>query len=563
MEEEILAFALQNAIDHDGRANIGPVMGKAMALYPELKKDPGKASQMVRDIVEEVNSLSIDEQIARLSSIGGPVELDKKEKKSGLPELKGAEIGKLIMRFAPGPSGPLHIGHTRAAVLNDEYCRKYDGKFILRLEDTNPEKIDPDAYEMIPADLEWLDVRIDETVVQSDRFEAYYDITRKLIEAEAAYVCTIDTEVWRELKLEGKPCEERGQPPEEQLERWDRMLDGTFAEGEAYLVIKTDLQHKNPAVRDFVGMRIRDVPHPRTGDRYRIYPLYNLSVAIDDHLMGCTHILRGKDHLNNTLRQKFVYQHLGWGIPNFIHYGLVSIPESILKTSLIRDEIGKGNFSGWSDIRLGTLQALAARGFDPGSLREYWTEVGIKSVDINFSWETLYAKNRSLVDGRARRFFFVPEPAKLEFAHEGILKARIPVHPERPELGERTHEVIPKDGVITVEIPSEDLRDAGNGSIIRLKDLCNIRVIDASKGTVEFAGNDISAVRGGKGRIVQWVSNGAESLVIYTPEGDRIDGMAESGISGKVREGDIVQFERVGYCRIFWDNGLKANFTHP
>jgi len=563
MEEDILAFALQNAIDHGGKANIGPVMGKAMALYPDLKNDPKKASRMVRDIVEEVNSLALDEQQERLRAMGGPVELEKKERKTGLPDLNGAEMGKLVMRFAPGPSGPLHIGHTRAAILNDEYCKRYGGKFLLRLEDTNPEKIDPEAYDMIPEDLRWLGVHVDETLIQSDRFEIYYQTARELIEAGAAYVCTIDTEVWRELKLKGKPCEERDRPPGEQMERWERMLDGSYAEGEAFLVIKTDLAHKNPAVRDFVGMRIREGPHPRTGDRYRVYPLYNLSVAIDDHLMDCTHILRGKDHLNNTLRQEYVYGHMGWSVPEFIHYGLVSIPESILKTSLIREEIKQGNFSGWSDVRLGTLQALAARGFDPISLREYWIEVGIKSVDINFSWETLYAKNRTLIDSKARRFFFVPSPVKLSFEHDDILTARIPIHPERPEMGERVHEVAPLGGSITVEVPGEDLVATGNGGLVRLKDLCNVRLIDYTKGSGEFAGTDVSRIRSEKGRIVQWVSAGAEPMVLLTPEGERITGLAEAGLRNKVREGDIVQFERVGYCRIFQDNGLKANMTHP
>lgn len=562
MDEEILVFALQNAIEHEGKAQVGSVMGKAMALFPDLRKDPKKASVKVSKIVEEVNSLTAEMQRERLLLLGGPRETVKRERKTGLPDLENAVTGEVVMRFAPGPSGPLHIGHSRAAVLNDEYCRRYRGKFILRLEDTNPDRIDPEAYDLIPQDLEWLGVNIDEVFVQSDRFNVYYQVARDLISAGAAYICTIDTEVWRSMKLAGKAVEERDDGPDVQLERWERMLNGTYSEGEASFVVKTDLDHRNPAVRDFIGMRIKDVPHPRTGDRFRVYPLYNLSVAIDDHLMGCTHILRGKDHLNNTLRQEYVYHHLGWELPKFIHYGLVSIPESVLKTSLIRQEITNGIYSGWSDVRLGTLQALAARGFDPRSLRDYWTEVGIKSVDINFSWDTLYAKNRTLIDHNARRFFFVPSPSPLTFEYEGVLKANIPYHPEIPEMGSRVHLITPHDGAINLYIPEKDIRETGNGSTVRLKDLCNVKLVDITNGIGEFAGMDVSIIREVKGRIVQWVGEGSEPMEIFTPEGEVLKGLVEPGIADTVSEGDMIQFERVGYCRVFFDNGLKANMAH-
>jgi len=563
MDDDILAFALQNAVDHGGRANFGSVMGKAMALHPELRDNPASASERVRSIVERVNSMGPEEQKAMLSDMGGPKKLEKRARKTGLPELEGGEEGKLVMRFAPGPSGPLHIGHTRAAILNDEYCKRYGGKFILRMEDTNPEKIDPEAYTMIQEDLEWLGVKMDETYLQSDRFELYYETVRKMLEVGAAYVCTEDTEVWRELKYKGMACSERNEPPENQLERWDRMLDSTYPEGAASLVIKTDLNHRNPAVRDFVGMRIRDTPHPKTGDRYRVYPLYNLSVAIDDHYMGCTHILRGNDHLNNTFRQEYIYNHMGWDRPNFIHYGLVSIPETMLKTSLIREEIRSGNYSGWGDIRIGTLRALNARGFHPLSIRNYWIEVGMKSVDITFSWENLYAMNRTIIDRDANRYFYVEDPLRIGFANEYELKADIPLHPEVPERGNRHHVLKPVNGIIEVMVPSREMKELENGTVIRLKDLCNIRTPDGPEGIFKYAGKEPGDVRGGKGRIIHWAPvNGIEMSLIF-PDGSISTGVAESAVKEESIKGARVQLERVGYFKLFYDGSCKGNFTHP
>ncbi|MCU0798425.1 MAG: glutamate--tRNA ligase [Candidatus Thermoplasmatota archaeon] len=565
MRDRIRAYALQNAVEHKGRASIGPVIGKVIGAIPELKTDPKAASLLVKEIVDEVNSLGLDEQIRALNELGAPIKAMKKERGDLLPDLEGGLEGKVVMRFAPGPSGPLHIGHTRAAILNDEYVKRYKGRFILRLEDTNPEKLEPEAYTMIPEDLEWLGIEVHESFVQSDRMELYYDAVRELINVGGAYVCTSDTEVWRSLKESGHPVEDRGLPPDVHMDRWDKMLDGTYNEGEAFLVIKTDLNHPNPAVRDFVGMRLRDEPHPRTGNRYRAYPLYNLSVAFDDHLMGCTHILRGKDHLNNTLKQEYIYDYLGWKRPHFLHYGLVSIPDTLLKKSLIAQERREGRIEGWDDIRLGTLRALKARGFDPLSLRRYWLDVGIKPVDINFSWETLSAINKVVIDDRTNRYFFVGSPRLLSVAVDRPLEASIPLHPEHPERGARKYKLDPINGKIMVLVAEKDLKEQKKGVVFRLKDLCNIILETDGGSEASYAGQDLSSVKGERGRIIQWCLPGSPRCTILYPEDNMgpNEGVAEGFVVEEGRKGSLVQFERVGFCKV-WLKGeeLYANYGH-
>jgi len=565
MRDRIKAYALQNAVEHGGKASIGPVIGKVMGVISELRTDPKAASLLIKEVVDEVNSLDVDEQKKILNELGAPEKAVKKERGDLLPDLEEASIGKVVMRFAPGPSGPLHIGHTRAAILNDEYVKRYKGRFILRLEDTNPEKLEIEAYTMIPEDLEWLGIEVHESFVQSDRMELYYKATRELIDIGGAYICTSDTEVWRSLKESGHPVEDRNLPPEVHMDRWDKMLDGTYDEGAAFLVIKTDLNHPNPAVRDFVGMRIKDEPHPRTGDRYRAYPLYNLSVAVDAHLMGCTHILRGKDHLNNTLKQEYIYDYMGWKRPHFIHYGLVSIPDTLLKKSLIAQERREGRIDGWDDIRLGTLRALKARGFDPLSLRRYWLEVGTKPVDINFSWETLSSINKTIIDDRTNRYFFVGEPKTLCVAVDIPLKASIPLHPEHPERGAREYKLDPIDGKIEVLVAEKDLKDQKKGVVFRLKDLCNIVLEMDGVTDATFAGQDLSSVKGERGRIIQWCLPSSPKCTIIFPEeenGPKV-GVAEGFVIEEGRKGSLVQFERVGFCRV-WLKGdeLFANYAH-
>ena len=207
-------------------------------LYPEFRSKSAEIIPLINSIVEEVNAMGLDAQTAALQS-SDPALLAKKEKKERtyeLPALDGVD-GPVVMRIAPGPSGPLHIGHTRVSILNDEYIKRYGGKLICRFEDTNPEKIDPEAYDMIPEDLEWLGVKITDFYIQSDRFEKYYEITKHLMEQGHAYVCTCDAEDWRKKKEAKTPCPCRDLPVEEQMERYDRFMSGGYEDGSAGFTI--------------------------------------------------------------------------------------------------------------------------------------------------------------------------------------------------------------------------------------------------------------------------------------------------------------------------------------
>ena len=326
IESLIRKYALQNAVFFKGKANPKAIVGKILGDCPEYRTKVQEITETINAIVADINAMSLDDQKKALEEIDPTMLVkEKKERKYELPDLENVN-GKVVMRIAPGPSGPLHIGHTRVSILNDEYVKRYGGTLICRFEDTNPEKIDPDAYDMIPEDLDWLGVKIHKTVTQSDRFEIYYDYTRQLIEMGHGYVCTCDADHWRELKEQKKACPCRDLSIEEQLERFDRFMSGGYKEGEAIAVIKTAIDHPNPAIRDFVALRLVDHPHPLTGNKYIAYPMMNLSVAIDDHLLGMTHVIRGKDHLNNTFRQEYIYDYFGWKKPVFHHYGLVNLP---------------------------------------------------------------------------------------------------------------------------------------------------------------------------------------------------------------------------------------------
>ncbi len=543
-------YALQNAVQHGGSCEVGPVMARVLGERPDWRASAKHITGIVKEAVEEVNDMGAQDQLAELEALDPSlVERTTQEREHGLPDLEGVD-GEVVMRFAPGPSGPLHVGHSRAAILNDEYVKRYGGRYILRLEDTDPARVMLEAYDMIREDMEWLECTVHEVYEQTDRFDLYYEHARRLLEMEAAYVCTCPAEQLRQLRADGKACPHRDVVNAVHLDLWDRMLAGDYGPGEASVVVKTDLSDPNPALRDFVALRISDVPHPKTGDRYRIYPLYNFSVALDDHLMGLTHVLRGKDHLNNTLRQRWVYRYLDWEPPEFHHYGFVSIEDTVLKTSHIKEELARGKYSGWDDPRLGTLLALGRRGISPEALRRYWVEASIRPIEIKFSWKTLFAHDRDVHEATSPRLFFVAKPVELALACDEPLVGHAPVHPDRPEMGIR-EVALPagEDGLYRAVVPLEDLTKMSATGRFRLKDLGNFEL--AGPREARYIGDDLSVLKQGV-PIVHWTTPEGVSTVVRRPDGGEDEGVSEP--SALHYDDAFVQFERYGFARLETDD---------
>jgi glutamyl-tRNA synthetase len=556
-KELLLCCALQNAVKHGGVPQAGAVIGMVMGAHPELRSRAKEISALAQEAITDVAALSVDERVAKLQAIAPDMYaslFEKHEHRKVLPDLEGAENG-VVMRFAPNPSGPLHIGHARAAVLNDAYVKQYGGKYILRIEDTDPKRVDPEAYETVREDIAWLGIGITGTVTQSDRLPLYYDLCRQLIERGGAYVCTCDNERFKELKMAKTACPCRSQTVEKNLELWEKMLDHTFREGEVSVRIRTDLNHPDPAMRDFPAFRILDSPpHPKV--QAHVYPLMNFSVVADDHLLGVTHVIRGKDHIANTRRQRFIYDHFGWKVPVYRHYGRMGIEGVVLSTSQMRLGIKEGTYTGWDDIRLGTLRALARRGISPDAVRNAVLAIGIGETDISFSWDNLYAENRKIVDPVANRYFFVPDPVTAQVEGARPHTAHALLHPNDASRGNRTLEFTG-----TVLVPKSEInRDV---SMLRLKDLFNVTIAwDGTTPSFTYAGDSLADARAAKAPIIQWLpAQDCVPCTLLTQEGG-ISGACEPAVKQEL--GKVVQFERVGFARIdaVSDDGVLAYFTH-
>ena len=552
LEKIVYKHALLNAAKHKGSANPGAVMGSVMSNEPELRSRAKEIGPIAGKIVAQVNALSAVEQAAEMEKLGVEVQDKKpKAKQTGLQELPGSHEN-VVLRFAPNPSGPLHIGHSRAAVPNAEYVKRYSGKLILRIEDTDPKRVFEPAYDMIPEDLEWLGINPDEIVYQSDRFEIYYDYARQLIEKGAAYMCTCDGADFKQLKDNCQACPCRDRSVEENLELWDKF--DTMKAGEAVLRVKTDINHKNPAIRDWVAMRLVDENHPRLGTKYRVYPMMNFSVAVDDHLMGMTHVLRGKDHLANSEKQKYLYDHMGWDLPEFIHYGRLKMEDIALSTSKAKEGIENGTYSGWDDPRLGTLRAVARRGIQAKTIYNLITEIGVKMADSAISWKKIYGLNRSFLEPIANRYFFCQDPqiVSVEGYTGGKMEIERLLHADHEDRGMRH---LSFDG--TAYVAQCDIKDG----VYRLMDAVNVNIND---GTLSYHSDSFEEARNIKARIIQWVPvDDNVNVKIVMDDASVKTGLGERALED-LKVGDIVQFERVGFARLdeITDDELIFYYAH-
>jgi len=544
--ESARKFALQNAILHGGKADAKAVLGRMLAEDPSLRTRARETAAEVDRVVVEVNRLSPNAQHTELVSIA-PELLEKAATVSGLkelPPLPDAIEGRVVLRLAPYPSGPLHIGNARAFVLNDAYTKRYHGKLLLVFDDTigsEDKPLIPEAFDQVRQGLDWAGVEYHEVLYKSDRIPLHYEWAEKLLATGEAYVCECDADTLRKNREAMKACAHRIQTADETIAMWKAMLAGEYREGEAVVRLKTDMAHPNPAFRDRVLFRIAEREHPRVGDRYRVWPMLEFSWAVDDHLLGITHVLRGKDLVMEDLMETRIWDILQVRTrPHFVHFGILRFKDLELSKSRYRREIEAGRLTGIDDPRTWSLQSLRRRGVRPAALREFVLSFGLSLNDIEVPAETLYAENRKLIDKDANRYFFVPDPVAVEI--EGlppIERVKAPLHPDFPGRGEREIPVGPK-----LHVAKEDF-EKFRGKEVRLKDFCNV-LLDHRAKFVSMANKDIPKI--------QWVTHGV-NVHLVLPDGSESRGLGEPLVAS-LKVDDVVQFERIGFARI--DHVSKA-----
>ncbi|MBI2102670.1 glutamate--tRNA ligase [Candidatus Woesearchaeota archaeon] len=551
MKDIVRKYVLKNAAEFGGKANPGVILGLVLREKPELKEDVPRLRKEIDILCMEVAKLPLEQIKEELEKVAGdlPVEEKKETVEGPLKPLPKAVKGKVVVRMAPSPSGPLHIGHAYGVSLNSEYAKMYGGKLILRIEDTNPENIYPAAYKLIPEDAQWLtDRNVREMYVQSSRLGMYYDYAEQLVRQGKVYLCTCDADKWREMKSKGDACACRSLPIEENQERFAKMFS-SYAEGEVVARLKTDIKHKNPALRDFAIMRIVEHVHPKTGKEQRVWPLMVFSVAIDDHEMGITHVLNGKDHMDNAMKERMIMDCFGWSYPEYKHWGMISFIGFDLSTSKTRRAIEQKEYVGWDDIRLPFMPALRRRGYQAAAFRKYAMEMGLsqndKTVSLEEFWKNINAFNREIIEPKANRYFCVEKPIAVTITGAPKKRVLFDLHPSFPKRGQREFNTTGE-----VYIAENDYNLLTEGVIHRLMDYCNFQI---KKGKWVFVSEEYEDYKNAehRGMIIHWLpmQRHPARITVMLEDGTTAQGLGEEQMT-TLKVGDIVQLERMFFARV-------------
>lgn len=544
MEKRIETIALLNALKHGGKAQTGSVLGAVFAEYPSLKEQAQKWNTQVQEIVKKVNSIPFEEQKRLLEKREpGILEEKKKKKERDLPQLPNVK-GNVVTRMAPEPSKYPHFGHALTFLINYLYAKKYHGRCILRIDDTNPEKAKKEYYQALDDALRWLEITPDKKVVASEQMDEFYRYAGKLIDKEAAYVCFCEQEKMRQYRMKSMLCEHREQTVKKNVEEWSNMLNRKYQPGEATLRLRGDMDSTNAVMRDPVLFRVCTIPHPIQKTKYIVWPMYDFESAIGEELCNVTHILRSIEF--GTMRtelQNYIKETLGLPRQEVVQYGRFSITGAETHGRVIREKIMKGEVAGWDDPRLVTLASLRRRGIVPETFRELVYDVGLSPTETRLDWSAIAATNRKIIDPTTPRFFFVKDPKKIKIK-QTPKEAVVPNHPENKTLGQRKI-------VLGEEFYIQD--QLKKGKVYRLMHLFNFK--DNICISQEY---DPKL----KAKIIHGVPvNGAIDVEVLMDDGTVIKGKGEKALKD-LEDGTTVQFERLFFCKLENKEKMLFVYTH-
>ena len=349
-------------------------------------------------------------------------------------------------RFPPEPNGYLHIGHAKSILLNYGLAKKYNGKFNLRFDDTNPTKEKSEFVESIKADVKWLGADWEDRLFfASDYFDQMYEAAVKLIKKGKAFVCDLTADQIREyrgtLTEPGKESPYRNRTVEENLQLFEKMREGKYGDGEKVLRAKIDMASPNMNMRDPVIYRVARMTHHNTGDKWCIYPMYDFAHPIEDAIEGVTHsicTLEFEDHrpLYDWVVKELEYPHP----PKQIEFAKLYLTNVVTGKRYIKKLVEDGIVDGWDDPRLVSIAALRRRGFTPESIRKFVELCGVSKANSSVDYAMLEYCIREDLKLKRPRMMAILDPIKLVIDNypEGQVEyLEAPNNMENEELGTR------------------------------------------------------------------------------------------------------------------------------
>ncbi|MBI4144807.1 glutamate--tRNA ligase [Candidatus Woesearchaeota archaeon] len=556
---EIRKWALQNAVKYGGKANAGAVVGKLIAMDPSVKARMKDVSKDIQVILKEVNAMKPAAQLAELQNLAPELLEEKKveEKPRELPELPDAVEGKVVTRMPPEPSKYNHIGHALAFLVSYLFAKKYKGTCVLRFEDTNPEKSTQEFLDAMRGDIAWLGITADKEWIMSDHMDAFFKAGEQLVNGGHAYACFCAQDIMRDLRFKGVACAHRETPKAENLEVWKGMHDKKYREGEVSIRLKGDMASKNGVMRDPVLFKVDYHKHFRTGEKYCVWPLYDMASTVAEQENGVTHVMRSAEFVLRAELHDYLRKLLSYRALTVFEFGRFNVIGATTQGREIRELIDSGKMLGWDDPRLVTLKALRRRGIVPETIHELVMEVGLKRDQANIDWTMIASINRKILDPKVNRHFYVENPVEIEVEGAPQRVVKLDLHPDHPERGTRT--LVANQRFFIAKRDFDELRAK---KFYRLMECLNFT--KGAKG-FKFESHDVEAYRAKGERIMHWLPAEHKSdlvdVEVLMPDATVSKGIGEPCLRD-LNVNDVVQLERFGFCRVDRKEGNKVWFWY-
>jgi len=388
--------------------------------------------------------------------------------------------GRVVTRFPPEPNGFLHLGHAKSICLNFKMAQQFNGKCNLRFDDSNPAKEKQIYIDSIKSTVKWLGFDYKTPFHASDYFDALHDFAVELIKNGKAYVCSLSADEMKEhrgtLTEPGKDSPHRDRGVEENLDLFRRMKAGEFDEGTHTLRAKIDMTSPNMNMRDPVIYRVKKAPHPRTGDKWCIYPMYDFTHCISDALEGISHSLCSLEFEDHRPLYDWILDNITIPChPRQIEFARMNINYTVLSKRKLQRLVSEGVVAGWDDPRLPTLEGLRRRGYTSAAIRNFCDVIGVSKKESRIDMGLLESCLRDDLNENAPRVMGVTRPLKvtLENYPEGQTETLAAMnHPQKPEVGKRDvsfskHLYVEQDDFM--ENPPKKFFRLGPGREVRLR----------------------------------------------------------------------------------------------
>jgi glutaminyl-tRNA synthetase len=393
-------------------------------------------------------------------------------------DLKSEKYRSIITRFPPEPNGYLHIGHSKSICLNFGLAIKYGGKTNLRFDDTNPVTEDTEYVESIKEDIKWLGFEWAEELYASDYFDKLYEYANSLIDLGLAYVDDSSSEQIAELKgtptTPGKDSAYRSRSVEENKILFSEMKAGKYADGEKVLRAKIDMAHTNMLMRDPIIYRIKHAQHHRTGDKWRIYPMYDFAHGQSDSIENITHSICTLEFIPHRELYEWFIEKLNIFPSKQYEFARLNMTYTVMSKRKLLHLVNEGYVSGWDDPRMPTISGFRRKGFTPKSIREFCDRIGIAKRENLIDLGLLEFCLREDLNETALRAMAVLDPIKLIITNYEDGKTEM-LNSENGPLEEMGVRSIPFSKELWIEredfmeVPAKKWFRLAPGSTVRLK----------------------------------------------------------------------------------------------